>query len=165
MKYAVAVAGRDFMVDLRGNTVHVNGEPVEVRLTRVPGTPLHHLTLGSDAFLLAIRRRTGGWSVVSAGEILNAEVVDERTRQLRRETVVEGRDSGRLIVKAPMPGLVLRLEVEPGAVVKKGQGLLVLEAMKMENELKAPGGGTVSAIHVKAGQPVEKGMPLVEVSP
>jgi pyruvate carboxylase subunit B len=62
-----------------------------------------------------------------------------------------------------MPGLVLRVEVEVGQPVVPGSGLVVLEAMKMENEIRAPGPGRVRAVLVKAGQTVEKGSPLVEL--
>jgi pyruvate carboxylase subunit B len=60
-----------------------------------------------------------------------------------------------------MPGLVVRLLVRPGQTVRTGEGLVVLEAMKMENELKAAGPGVVDRIEVAAGQVVEKGTPLV----
>jgi biotin carboxyl carrier protein len=56
----------------------------------------------------------------------------------------------------------VRVEVEPGQRVTPGQGVIIVEAMKMENELKADGGGVVSRVHVTAGQPVEKGVVLIE---
>lgn len=65
-------------------------------------------------------------------------------------------------MKAPMPGLVLDIKVEPGTVIAKGDAVIVLEAMKMENNLKSPGDGTVKKINVQKGQAVEKGMILVE---
>lgn len=64
-------------------------------------------------------------------------------------------------VKAPMPGMVLRVEVVPGQEVQEGDPLLVLEAMKMENNLKSPASGTVKSVHVEAGKAVEKGAVLV----
>jgi biotin carboxyl carrier protein len=64
-------------------------------------------------------------------------------------------------IKAPMPGLVLRIPINEGDSVSKGEGLLVLEAMKMENSIKAPGDVVVSKIHVKPGQAVEKNQLLV----
>jgi pyruvate carboxylase subunit B len=67
-------------------------------------------------------------------------------------------------VKAPMPGLVLRVEVEEGDTVAAGAGLVVLEAMKMENEIKSPVAGRVAAVHVSGGQAVDKGMVMVEVT-
>jgi propionyl-CoA carboxylase alpha chain len=63
-----------------------------------------------------------------------------------------------------MPGMVVRVLVEPGAAVAQGQSLIVVEAMKMENELKAPGAGTVTKVHVLAGAKVEKGDLLVELA-
>ena len=62
-----------------------------------------------------------------------------------------------------MPGLVLRVLVEPGDEVEQGQGVAVLEAMKMENELTAPAAGTVAAVHVAAGDAVAKNELLIEV--
>jgi len=66
-------------------------------------------------------------------------------------------------IKAPMPGLVLGVNVEAGQAVKKGDALLILEAMKMENVIKSPGDGVVKNIPVAKGQPVEKGFVLIEM--
>ncbi len=66
-------------------------------------------------------------------------------------------------VKAPMPGLVLGVSVEVGQTVQKGDGLLILEAMKMENVIKSVGEGIVKAIHVDQGKAVEKGQLLIEM--
>ena len=65
-------------------------------------------------------------------------------------------------VDAPMPGLVLKVLVEPGSPVQKGDPLLVLEAMKMENDIKAHFDGTVSTLHVQMGDAVSKGQLLIE---
>ncbi len=64
---------------------------------------------------------------------------------------------------APMPGLVVRVTVQPGDVVAAGQGLVVMEAMKMENELRAPAAGTVKSVRVVPGTAIEKGAVLVEL--
>ena len=71
--------------------------------------------------------------------------------------------SGQLVkdIKAPMPGLVLEVAVTPGASVKKGDTLLILEAMKMENIIKAPGDGEIEVVHVKQGEAVEKNQLLI----
>lgn len=66
-------------------------------------------------------------------------------------------------IKAPMPGLVLEIQVEVGQEVSRGQSLLILEAMKMENIIKSPGEGTVRRIHVEKGNPVEKNYLLIEL--
>lgn len=66
-------------------------------------------------------------------------------------------------IKAPMPGLVIEVAVEVGQTVAKGDKVLILEAMKMENVIKAAGDGIVKAIHTTKGQPVEKGQLLIEM--
>ncbi len=85
---------------------------------------------------------------------------DERNRMLRSLGLDKGAQKVREI-KAPMPGLVITLLVKPGDTVKKNDPLLVLEAMKMENMIKSPGEGIVSAIHAERGKAVEKGQLLI----
>jgi biotin carboxyl carrier protein len=89
-------------------------------------------------------------------------VMDERTRHIRSLTAGSTGARGPAPLRAPMPGLVVRVLVESGQEVAVGAGVVVLEAMKMENELKAPSAGVVGAIRVGAGEPVEKGQVLVE---
>ncbi|MBI4501054.1 MAG: hypothetical protein HY700_07830 [Gemmatimonadetes bacterium] len=112
----------------------------------------------------AMSRIHGGWELQREGRRWMAEVADERTRSLKQ---LVGRSQHRPengIVRAPMPGMVLRLAVETGQKVAAGGGLLVLEAMKMENEIRASGGGVVKQIFVRPGQAVEKGAKLIEIS-
>jgi pyruvate carboxylase subunit B len=99
------------------------------------------------------------------GEAVEVEVMDERTAHIRSLVGTGKGHSAGGPLRAPMPGLVTKVLVEPGVMVTAGQGLLVLEAMKMENELKAPAAGVVLAVRVSAGQAVEKGLPLVELGP
>ena len=68
------------------------------------------------------------------------------------------------VVKAPMPGLIVRLLKNVGDTVTKGERLLIIEAMKMENELKSPIAGRIKEIHVAVGRPVDKGQVLVTLS-
>jgi biotin carboxyl carrier protein len=137
---------------------------VHAELHVIPGGPVRLLTADSRVDAYAMVRHEAGWQVYRGGDLWEAEVVDERTRRLQEMTAAGRADGGHVTVKAPMPGLVLRVEVESGARVAKGQGLVVLEAMKMENELTAPMAGVVSAIHVRAGEAVAKGTPLADVS-
>lgn len=84
---------------------------------------------------------------------------DELLKQLGMNTAAAGKIND---LKSPMPGLVVKLLVQVGDMVNKGDGLLVLEAMKMENLIKASGNGTVKAIKVSAGTKVEKGELLIQ---
>jgi pyruvate carboxylase subunit B len=104
----------------------------------------------------------GEWDVHVDGRRFAVEVVDERTRSINEMTGGSQAVRGPKPVRAPMPGLIVRIEVAEGDTVGTGQGIVIVEAMKMENELKADGGGVVSRIHVVAGQTVDKGTVLVE---
>jgi biotin carboxyl carrier protein len=75
-----------------------------------------------------------------------------------------GLGSGAGTITASMPGRVVKILVEPGDKVQQGQGVLILEAMKMENEIKAPKDGVVSSISVREGESVESGAMMAEIS-
>jgi pyruvate carboxylase subunit B len=107
----------------------------------------------------------GSWLVQNAGERYEVEVVDERTAHIRSLVGAAAASTGPKALKAPMPGLVVRVVVEPGQQVSAGASLVVLEAMKMENDLKAAGAAVIDQVLVGAGQTVEKGTVLVTFRP
>jgi pyruvate carboxylase subunit B len=163
VKYIVTVDGQEVVVEVDGGVVRVGDRIVEAHLSPVPGTPLRHLLLDGESLTLAMsRQETGRWDVQLHGSHYGAEVLDERTRHIRSLTGDGSVPRGPSHLKAPMPGLVARILVAPGQAVTHGQGLVVLEAMKMENELRAGAPGTVRAIAAAPGQAVEKGEILIE---
>ncbi|MDH4347769.1 MAG: biotin/lipoyl-binding protein, partial [Gemmatimonadota bacterium] len=161
--YFVTVGSRELVIDVEGASVTVDGVRHEAHLGPIPGTPLRHLLLDDHSLTLAMDRQgIGEWEIAWRGTRHAASVIDERTRHIRSLTgggVVRG---GAGILKSPMPGLVVRVLVSAGQAVQAGQGLVVLEAMKMENELRAQAGGVVAAVQIQAGQAVEKGQVLIE---
>jgi pyruvate carboxylase subunit B len=145
----------------------VDATTVEAHLAAVPGTPIYHLLLAGESWTVAAEalaeEPVARWVLGVVGERVEVEVIDERTRQIealtgRRAVVVA---SGGVV--APMPGLVVRVQVVEGQHVEAGAGLVVVEAMKMENELRSPHAGIVRQVHVAVGQAVEKGVLLVTV--
>ncbi len=166
MKYVVTIAGQPVDVDIDGERILVNGTPHHAELRPVPGTPVMNLLLDGQSWIIPMEATgRGTWAVQRRGDRFEVEVVDERTRHIR-SLVGEGRAAtGPAAQKAPMPGLVARVQVEVGQEVIAGQPVLVLEAMKMENELKATGPGLVDQILVKPGQAVEKGAVLLTYRP
>lgn len=163
MKYFVTAGGRTREIEVDAAAVTVDGTPVRAHLEMVSGTPVCHCVVDgrSYAFAIASAPGAGQWTLLDRGESVELEVLDERTRHIRS---MVGAGKSHMVggaVKAPMPGLVVKVLVEVGASVAPGQGLVVLEAMKMENEIKATAPGEVESIHVKPGQAVEKGAPLV----
>ncbi|HET9982661.1 MAG TPA: biotin/lipoyl-containing protein [Longimicrobiales bacterium] len=164
MRYYVTIGDRTVEVDLTGPRPRVDGVEVEADLVALPGTPVRHLLLDGRSYALVARagEARGAWDVHLDGRRFAPEVVDERTRAIRAMTGKGAVAQGPRPVRAPMPGLVTRVDVAVGQAVQAGQGVLVIEAMKMQNELRADAGGTVVRILVEAGQAVEKGAVLVE---
>lgn len=168
MKYLVTLGGRSIEVDLTAEPgrVTVDGKPHHAELRAVPGTPLRILLLnGSVCSLAMVNTGTGTWLIQDAGERHEVEVLDERTAHIRSLAGGAVQTAGPRPLKAPMPGLVVRVEVEPGQAVSAGASLVVLEAMKMENDLKAAAAGVVDRVAVSAGATVEKGAVLVTFRP
>ena len=163
MKFVVELDGRSVEVDVLGPEVRVGDRTFAATLLRVSGTPLCQLVSSRGSRSYALTRQRDGWVIQRGGVSWVGEVGDQQTRALRAlKQTRQGKDAPGL-VRAPMPGLVLRVEVAAGDEVATGGGLVVLEAMKMENEIRSPGPGRVKAILVEPGQAVEKGAPLVEV--
>lgn len=164
MKYHVTLRHRTYVVDVEGGAVTVDGERLEAHSAAVPNTPLLHILLGADSWTVAYERLAPGrWALGAAGERFEVDVQDDRAKQIEALTGQGRKAVPGGVVKAPMPGLVVRVEVREGQVVAAGEGLVVVEAMKMENELRAAHAGVVAAIHVRAGDKVEKGQALVTV--
>jgi len=163
VKYVVSIGGREIEVEVDGDRVTAKGESHAATLSIIRGTPLRQLVVdGRQSELSMEPDGAGRWTVGLRGERWASEVLDERTRHIRSLTGDAGRHRGTPPLRAPMPGLVLRVSVEPGQRVVAGTGIVVLEAMKMENELRATVGAVVRAVKVNPGEPVEKGQILVE---
>ena len=166
MIYYVAMGSHTFEVRLGDDGVSIDGTPVEVDLAHVEGTSIHGLILdGASHRVVARRNGAGVWDLRLRGRRFQAEVLDQRAGAIRKMTGV-GADSQRpRPVRAPMPGLVVKLEVEVGDQVAAGQGVVIVEAMKMQNELRAQTAGRVEKIHVADGDTVEKDQVLVDLAP
>jgi acetyl/propionyl-CoA carboxylase alpha subunit len=162
MRYYVTVEGQTLEVDLTGDRPVVDGEPVDAELTRIRDTATLHLLLdGRSHALVARRRNRHGWELHLNGDRFETEVVDERTRAIQAMTGAAAGPRGPKPVRAPMPGLVVRVAVSPGDQVKAGQSVVIIEAMKMENDLRAEADGVVDEVLVAPGEAVEKGANLV----
>jgi biotin carboxyl carrier protein len=164
MRYHVTIGGGTRVVDVTEDGVTVDGRSVDASLGRVAGTRVRSLLLdGSSHRVVAQRGAPGIWELHVRGRKLGAEVVDERTRRIREMTGAGAKSSGPRPLRAPMPGLVDKVEVAVGDAVQPGQGLVIVEAMKMENELRAESAGRVTNVRVAPGQAVEKDQVLIEL--
>lgn len=164
MKYVVTVAGRRVELSVGPDGIRIGDREVAARLDDVPGTPISLVTVNGVVHRVVVRREEGRgrYTLRIDGERHALEALDERTHAIRQLSAAAGVVAGPSPLKAPMPGLIVRVGVQVGDKVHAGQGVVAIEAMKMENELRAPAAATVKAIHVEAGRAVEKGTLLVE---
>ncbi len=159
--YTVTIGSKQHTVVLGGDSVmEVDGRAHTVDVRPVGHQGFSVLVDGQSTS--AIVHRTGDTcQVIADGVAHSVQVESERQRLLKKIAGVVGTHKRREEITAPMPALVVRIEVQEGDRVEKGQGLIVLEAMKMENEIKSPDDGVVKRIAVSAGSTVEKGQILV----
>ena len=145
-------------------TLTLDGESLDLTLLRIQGSRVRFTVNGRPIDALI----TGSLPdlVVDAGNGPVQLLVEEsRFAEVRRISGLTVRTHIATVLKAPMPGLVTRILVKDGDTVKAGTPLVVMEAMKMENELRSPGAGTVRSVRVRPGEAVEVGAELVTFDP
>ena len=140
----------------------VDGQPVEARLSRISDHSVLVVIEGRP-HVVTLDENGATTRVSQGGTDVEVTVKTETDLLLERFGLDTGDSAAEREIRAPMPGLVLRVLAEPGQEVEAGQGLIVLEAMKMENELKAPATGTIASIHTEAGAAVGKNDLLIEL--
>jgi pyruvate carboxylase subunit B len=166
VKYIVDLNGERQEVVVTGETITIDGHGVLANVEEIEGTPVRIVTIGSEVHRVVVRKggTRGAYTLWVDGFRFDGEALDERTRAIRDITAVSAKASGPAPVVAPMPGLIVRVNVAVGDQVQAGQGVVVMEAMKMENELRAAASGIVKSINVEPGKAVEKGTVLVELT-
>ncbi|MBI1723186.1 MAG: biotin/lipoyl-binding protein [Gemmatimonadetes bacterium] len=167
MKYAVEIAGRTVHVEVDEFGVRVNGRQVEGHLDGAGTSPVRRIVRGerSREFVATPGEGKGRWRLAMEAEHFDVEALDERTLAIRAMAGQGAPPPVAGALLAPMPGLVVRVLVAEGDRVAAGAALVVVEAMKMENELKALAPGMVRRVRVEPGTGVEKGAVLVELDP
>ena len=159
MKFDVRILGKTRTVELQrdgpGWRVSLNGVPVDVDAVEIAPNIFSILLNGESHEVRITVAGDGTLTLQDRHHEFTAEVVDPRAWRGRRHGAVEA--EGRQQVVAPMPGKVVRLLVQTGDKVEAGQGLLVVEAMKMQNEVRSPKTGTVERLLAKEGQAVYAG--------
>ncbi len=165
MKYTATIGERTYEVEVESdNTIKINGEPRAVDFRGIEGEALYSLLIDNRSYEVLIERCGGDEFRVTIGdEQHEVAVEDERMRKMGKALGKIQQASGEVMIKAPMPGLVRGVPVEVWEEVKSGQGVVILEAMKMENELRTPRDGIINEIRVKPGDKVEQGQVLVVI--
>ena len=165
-RFVTTVEGREFDLTLykEGDRFFVenNGYRHEVTVDQIDATKFL-FRIDANSSEVDITPNDGGYDVFLEGQDMVARVEPFSLAELRKRAGAALEGPAEKIIKAPMPGLVLMANVKPGAGVKKGDTLVIIEAMKMENMIKSPFEGKVKEIFVQSGQAVDKNDKLVEL--
>ena len=164
MRYITKVDGQEYLVDVIDDKhVSVNGVPYTVDFKPVSEGLVFSLIVDGKSYDAHVYLGDETWQVLMHGILYSAYVEDEYEKRLRASLGGDIAEHQEFHLKAPMPGLVIAIPVTEGQAITKGDVLLVLESMKMQNELKSPRNGVVSRLRVQTGDRVEQKQTLLSV--
>ena len=159
MKFEVLINNTRRIVDLERDAnrwrISLDGNLVDADAVEIAPNTYSILLNGKSHEIRVTPTPAGVLTLQTGPHEFTAEVIDPRAWRGRRQGAIEA--EGRQQILAPMPGKIVRVLVQTGEAVQAGQGLLVVEAMKMQNEIRSPKSGTVERLLVKEGQPVNAG--------
>jgi biotin carboxyl carrier protein len=165
MKYATTLNGRTYLIEINDDRhVIVDGVEHAIDFTGVAEQAFFSLILNSQSYEAFVEEEDDRWLVLLRGALYEARVADEREERLRNASAGAAISSGEIQVKSPMPGLIVAVPVAEGQAVAKGEVLVILESMKMQNELKSPREGVVGRVRVKAGDNVDQNQVMVTLT-
>jgi biotin carboxyl carrier protein len=164
VKYITTIAGKAYHVEvIDEHHLLLDGKPYEVDFTAIANQPVYSLLINGRS-LEANAFSTGeGWQVLLHGKMFEARVEDEQAVRARAVARATAEAPNEWLLRAPMPGLVVSIPAGVGTEVKKGAALVILESMKMQNELRSQKDGTVREVRIQPGQAVELNQVLVVV--
>jgi biotin carboxyl carrier protein len=166
MKYITTVGDQEYEVEiLSERQVRVNDNVYAVDFEALSGQPVFSLLVDGGSYQAHIIEGDdeATLQVLLRGTLYNARVEDEREKRLKTAAGSSVAEAGDFVLKAPMPGLIVDVPVKEGDEVSEGDILVILESMKMQNELKAPKDGKVSRVQVSTGDSVEQRQAMVSL--
>jgi biotin carboxyl carrier protein len=164
MKYITVVNDHEYIIEIDNEQrIKVNDQLFDVDFQQLSEGGILSLLLDNHSVEAIVEERDSAWEVLLHGELYSVVVQDERAYRLAKARGMAADVSGDAVIKAPMPGVIVAVAVTEGQHVHKGDKIVILESMKMENELRSPRDGTVLRIQVEAGVTVEKDQVLAVV--
>ena len=166
MKYLATVNDTTFEVVINEDSyVTVDGQRHEIDFRVVGNGPLYSLLIGGNSYEGHIESTDDGWQILHKGDLYMVEIEDERSQRLMSLGKAGVLTKGDYYLKAPMPGLVVSVPVKKGQMISQGDILIILESMKMQNELKSPLDGTVLRLQVNPADTIQQDEVMLVLSP
>lgn len=164
MRYVATIRDREYLIEIVDEQhLVLDGITYEIDFESVSEQTVYSLLANNRSYEALVYSSDEGWQVLLHGSQYVVQVEDERERRLRASLGGGPAEHADFHLKAPMPGLVVAVPVTEGQNVAKGDVLVILESMKMQNELKSPRAGKVARLRVKPGDSVEQRETLLSV--
>jgi biotin carboxyl carrier protein len=165
MKYVTTIDDQSYQIEIiTEDEITADGKRHTVDFQSVIGPPVVSLILDSQSYEAYVNPTEAGLEVLLRGQRYLVNVEDERKRILRDVSGTKAIQRDEIQLKSPMPGLIVAVPVEEGQQVDKGDNLVILESMKMQNEIKAPREGKVTGVRVNPGDNVDQNQVLVVIN-
>jgi biotin carboxyl carrier protein len=165
MLYDADIEGHRYKIGIAQNgpelRATVDGRQLDISSLQIDGNRIVSFYLDNKYFQIEIEKKAEGYFCWLGSTLLKANILDEKTARFLQNANNQTTARKSEMLVAPMPGLIVKVEVEPGQTVKKGQGLIIMEAMKMENELRAAHDCVIGEIKIQTGQIVDKAQALI----
>jgi len=164
MRYITTIGDKQYTIDINDtSTIVVDGETFDLDSQGLANTAMNSIILNGHSFDVDISEHEDVYQVMLKGLMYNVKVEDQRTRRLAgmKRSMTEA--VGEILIKAPMPGVIVEIPVKVGQTVLKGEVIVILESMKMQNEFKSPKEGTIKSIRVKTGDKIDKNIVMLSV--
>lgn len=164
MRYVAIVNDVEYVIEIdQDDRITVDDQRFDIDFQQLHEGGVLSLLLNNDSLEAIVDERDDSWEVLIHGELYTVRVQDERAYRLAKARGDSVDVTGDVNIKSPMPGLIIAVPVVEGQPVKKGDKIIILESMKMENELRSPRDGVVNRLFVQQGAGVEKDQVLATI--
>lgn len=166
MKYIAQIDDNTYEIEIMPDgEITMDGKPMEADLLQVDPLGLYSLLMNHQSYELVVEEQPRGYRVTLGGNTFTVDITDERHLRMESSRADVSAGDGDLPINAPIPGLVVKILVTEGQTVALNDPLIILEAMKMENEIRAPRAGVIQNIAIEVGQSVEGNAQLMVLGP
>jgi len=161
-EYVVTINEKKIKVNFSNNSkAFINGKEYDYKLSRLNNNT-YNISLDNKTFLITARRSNSSeYSITLNGKVIETRVLTALQERAANLIELKADKHSTTIIKSPMPGMILKVKKQKGDSVERGDSLIILEAMKMENDIRSPVSGTIKEVKVSEGQAVEKGVSLL----
>lgn len=160
----VEINNQQYDYDLNENIVKINNRDIKIEISRRFPNDYFEFLIDGKKIIVGLKKENNQITLNYKNRYHDTELIDSFSAMKKEMKELSGTSGGKVVVKAPMPGLVIKVNKNEGDNVNKGDTVLIIEAMKMENAIKSPTNGQIKSLKVSSGTSVAKNDILFEIA-